>query len=170
LGRDLKTKAADLTNDVARTAKDQASELTSAAKDLANDATGKVKTVMKEQKTAGADYIGSIAQAVSRAAGEFDSDVPEAALYIRRTAGKIESVANAVRERDVRDLVGEVQDFARRQPTLFFGGAVILGFAALRFLKSSTPSADRTNDSREGLADGSSSGPPDGAFAQRRAI
>jgi hypothetical protein len=36
-------------------------------------------------------------------------------------------------------LVGEVQDFARRQPTLFIGGAVILGFAALRFLKSATP-------------------------------
>ena len=170
LGRDLRTKAADLTNDVAQSAKDQASELTSAAKDLANDATGKVKTVMNEQKTAGADYIGSIAQAVNRAAGEFDSNVPQAARYIRQTAGKIQNVAKAVRERDVRDLVGEVQDFARRQPTLFFGGAVILGFAALRFLKSSTPSAGRTNDSRESSADGSSSGPPDGAFAQRRVM
>jgi hypothetical protein len=39
----------------------------------------------------------------------------------------------------VRELVGEVQDFARRQPTLFFGGAVVLGFAALRFLKSTAP-------------------------------
>ena len=45
-----------------------------------------------------------------------------------------------MREKDVRQLVGEVQDFARRQPTLFFGGAVLLGFAALRFLKSAPPS------------------------------
>jgi hypothetical protein len=41
----------------------------------------------------------------------------------------------------MHDLVGEVQDFAKRQPTLFFGGAVVLGFAALRFLKSSAPAS-----------------------------
>jgi hypothetical protein len=32
-----------------------------------------------------------------------------------------------------------VQDFARRQPTLFFGGSMLMGFAALRFLKSAAP-------------------------------
>jgi hypothetical protein len=81
-----------------------------------------------------------VAQAVQRAAGEFESDVPQAAQYIRQAAGQIETVSNAVRQRDMRELVGEVQEFARRQPTLFFGGAVILGFAALRFFKSSSSS------------------------------
>ena len=166
----MKTKAADLTDTVTRAAKDQASELGTAAKDLANDATGKVKSAMNEQKTAGADYIGSIAQAVNRAAGEFDRDIPQAAQYIRQAAGQIENVATAVRERDMRELVGEVQDFARRQPTLFFGGALILGFAALRFFKSSAPTSGLHSHSPGGLADGSSSGPRDGVFAQRRAI
>jgi hypothetical protein len=54
----------------------------------------------------------------------------------------MQGVADTVRERDVRELVGEVQDFARRQPTLFFGGAVVLGFAALRFLKSTAPKVE----------------------------
>ena len=53
-----------------------------------------------------------------------------------------------MRERDVRELVGEVQDFARKQPTLFFGGAVILGFAALRFLKSTPPKPSTAFDAR----------------------
>lgn len=140
LGKDLKTKGSELTDTVTRIAKDQAGEIGTAAKDMAADATGRVTSAMNEQKSAGADYLSTLAQSVQRAAGEFQRDVPQAAQYIRHAAGQIEGVANAVRQRNMRELVGEVQDFARRQPTLFFGGAVILGFAALRFFKSSSPS------------------------------
>ena len=119
LGRDLKNKASELTDSVTRTAKDQMSELGTAAKGLAADAQSKVQQTVNEQKSAGADYIGNIAQAIHRAAGEFEGDVPQAAQYIRKAAGQIETVANAVRNRDVRDLVGEVEQFARRQPPFF---------------------------------------------------
>jgi uncharacterized protein YjbJ (UPF0337 family) len=143
VARDLKAKAGDVTDSVTRAAKDQASQLGSAARDMASSAKDKVETAVSQQvtqqKSVGADYIGSIAQAASRAAGEFDQDLPQAAHYIRQASEQIQGVADTVRERDVRELVGEVQDFARRQPTLFFGGAVVLGFAALRFLKSSAP-------------------------------
>jgi hypothetical protein len=94
----------------------------------------------------GANFIGSIAAATERAAGEFDTAMPQAAQYIRQASEQIQSVADVVRERDMRELVGEVENFARRQPTLFFGGAMILGFAALRFLKSSAPRQGSSND------------------------
>jgi hypothetical protein len=136
IGRDFKEQASGLSDSVARTARDQASGIADAAKDFASTATGKVSSALNDQKAAGADYIGSIAQAVKRAAGEFEGDVPQAATYIRQTADRIDNVASAVRDRDMRELVGEVKDFARRQPTLFFGGAMVLGFAALRFFKS----------------------------------
>jgi hypothetical protein len=152
VARDLKAKAADVTQSVTRAAKDQASQLGDSARDLANSAKDRVESAMTQQKSVGADYIGSIAQAASRAAREFENDVPQAAHYIRQASEQIQSVADTVRERDMRELVGEVQDFARRQPTLFFGGAVVLGFAALRFLKSSAPA----------------SSPSSGAFEQRR--
>jgi hypothetical protein len=138
--RDVKAKAADLTDGVTRTAKENASQLGDAAVNLANSATDKVGEAVTQRKSLGADYIGSIAQATSRAANEFDSDLPQAAHYIRQASEQMQGVADTVREKDVRELVGEVQDFARRQPTLFFGGAVVLGFAALRFLKSTAPS------------------------------
>ena len=83
--------------------------------------------------------------------------MPQAAQYIRQASEQIQSVAEVVRERDMRELVGEVENFARRQPTLFFGGAMILGFAALRFLKSSSP--------RHGTSNATASN----AFEQRRA-
>jgi hypothetical protein len=98
-----------------------------------------VASAVREQKSAGADYLSGIAQAVHRAAGEFDRDIPQAAQYIHSAAEQMESFASAVRDRDPRELVGEVQDFARRQPALFFGGAMLLGFAALRFVKSAEP-------------------------------
>ena len=165
MARDIRDKAADLTGNVSRAAKDQASQLGDAAKDLATSAASKVQDKMQstvsQQKSSGADYIGSIAQATGRAADEFDDALPQAARYIRQASEQIQGVADVVRERDVRELIGEVESFARQQPTLFFGGAVILGFAALRFLKSSAPPA-------QGAGSGESSYSDDGAFEQRR--
>ena len=137
--QDVKAKASGLTDGVTRAAKDNASQLGDAAMEMANDAKDKVEAAVSQRKSLGADYIGSIAQATGRAAREFEAELPQAAHYIRQTSEQIQGVADTVRQRDVRELVGEVQDFARRQPTLFFGGAVVAGFAALRFLKSTAP-------------------------------
>ena len=168
LGRDLKSKASELSDTVTHAAKDKAAELGTAAQDMAAEATGRVKSAMNEQKTASADYLGTIAGAVQRAAGGFDDTVPQAAQYIRQAAGQIETVANAVRERDVRELVGEVQEFARRQPTLFFGGAVILGFAALRFFKSSAPGSSQGSSARSNMSEASGFRPGNGNYSQSR--
>jgi hypothetical protein len=43
-----------------------------------------------------------------------------------------------LRRRDLSELLGGVQDFARRQPTAFLGATVLAGFAVVRLLKSST--------------------------------
>ena len=118
-GTILKDRASDLTDTVTPAAKAQLGELSAAAKDYAAEARGKVEAAMNDQKTAGADYIGQYASAVHRAAGEFETDTPQVARYIRQGAAEIETVAKAVRGRDLRELVGEVEDFARRQPTLF---------------------------------------------------
>jgi hypothetical protein len=46
-----------------------------------------------------------------------------------------------MRNRNMSEIVGNVQQFARKQPTAFFGAAVLIGFAAVRFLKSGSPDA-----------------------------
>jgi uncharacterized protein YukE len=140
--RDVKGKAGELAGDAAQIGKDQAAKLGETAKELASGAAGQLQDTVRSQRTAGADYIGSVAAATERAAAEFDQAMPQAAHYIRQASEQIQSMADTVRERDVRELVSEVETFARRQPTLFFGGAVILGFAALRFLKSSSPGTE----------------------------
>jgi hypothetical protein len=145
MARDIRDKAANLKDDVSRAAKDQATQFADTAKHVAGEAMsqaqGQIESAVSEQKSAGANYIGSIAQAAERAAGEFDQSLPIAADYIRQASEQIQGVADTVRDKDLRELLGEVENFARKQPALFFGGALILGFAALRFLKSSAPSS-----------------------------
>jgi hypothetical protein len=146
--RDVKAKAAGMTDDITKAAKDNAAQLGNTAKELATTAADKVGEAVTQRKSLGADYIGSIAQATQQAAMAFDNDLPQAAHYIRQASEQIRGVADNVREKDVRELVGEVQEFARQQPTLFFGGAVVLGFAALRFLKSAPPKHATSFDAR----------------------
>ena len=138
LARNFKDQASAAVDQATRQIKDQVSGATDAAKDLASEAGDKLRSVVEEQKTAGADFVGGMAGAIRRAANEFDREIPQAAHYVRRAAEQIETVSDAVRRRDLTELVGNVQDFARRQPTAFLGATVLAGFAAVRFLKSST--------------------------------
>jgi hypothetical protein len=131
-------QASDLAQNATRQVKEQAAELTDSAKGLASDASEKLRGAIESQKTAGADYISGLAGAVRRAAGEFDQEIPQAANYIRGAAEAIDDFSDALKRRDLSQLVREVQGFARSQPTAFLGASLVAGFAVVRFLKSST--------------------------------
>ena len=136
-GRDIKDQALGLAAASSETIKNQASEFVDAAKDVASQATDKLKQTVDSQKSAGADYVGSLAGTIRRAAKEFDGDLPIAGSYIRKAASQVEGVADTIRTGNFKDLVRGTQSFARRQPTAFLGMAVLAGFGVVRFLKSS---------------------------------
>ena len=124
----------------ARDLKDKASQT---AKELVSQAGDRLRTSAEEQKEAGADRVSGIADAIRRTADGLEGELPQAAQYVRRAATELQNVSDAVRRRDVTEVVRGVQDFARRQPTAFLGAAVLAGFVAVRFLKtSSQPSAE----------------------------
>jgi hypothetical protein len=131
-------QASSVAQHAKRHVKEQAAELTDSAKGLASDASEKLRSSVETQKTAGADYISGLAGSVRRAAGEFDQEIPQAANYIRGAAEAIDDFSDALRRRDLSQLVRDVQDFARRQPSAFLGATLVAGFAVVRFLKSST--------------------------------
>src|SRR6476660_7285382 len=154
-GRDLKDKAMGLAASSSDAIKDQASEFIDAAKDVASGATDKLKQTVDSQKSAGADYVGSLADTIRRAAREFDGDLPIAGTYIRKAASQVEGVAETIRTGNFNDLLQGAQSFARRQPTAFLGMAVLAGFGLVRFLKSS---ADHSRVDRPQHAGGQSYG------------
>ena len=136
-GRDLKNKAMSMAGSSTDAIKDQAAGLVDAAKGLASQAADKLKDTVDDQKNAGAEYVGSLADTMRRAAREFDKDLPIAGTYIRKAAAQVEMVSDSIKTGNFSDLLRETQDFARRQPTAFLGLAVLAGFGAVRFLKSS---------------------------------
>jgi hypothetical protein len=128
----------------ARDLKDKASQT---AKELVSQAGARLRTSAEDQKAAGADRVSGIADAIRRTADGLEGELPQAAQYVRRAATELQNVSDAVRRRDVTEVVRGVQDFARRQPTAFLGAAVLAGFVAVRFLKTSSQhSADSSTD------------------------
>ena len=141
-GRDLKDKAIDMAGSSSEAIKGHASDFVDAAKDVASQATDKLKQTVDGQKNAGAEYVGSLADTIRRAAREFDGDLPIAGTYIRKAASQVEGVADTIRTGNFKDLVRGAQSFARRQPTAFLGMAVLAGFGAVRFMKSSAEGSE----------------------------
>ncbi len=107
------------------------------------DAVAQAEEVAERQKRAGAERVDEIAKAVHGAADELGKQMPQAAELVHATAARLEQGADALRERNIRDLVGTFNDFGRKEPLALFGGAVVAGFAISRFLKSSSENARR---------------------------
>jgi hypothetical protein len=147
-GRGLKDKAVEMAGSSSEAIKDRASDFADAAGEVASKATGKLKQTVDGQKNAGAEYVGSVADMMRRAAREFDSELPIAGTYIRRAASQVEMVSDSIRNGNFNDLISGAQSFARRQPTAFLGMAVLAGFGLVRFLKSSADATGR-NEARE---------------------
>ncbi len=147
-GRDLKDKAKEMAGSSTDAMKEQASEFVDAAKDVASHASDKFKQAVEGQKTAGAEYVGSLADTMRRAARAFDGDLPIAGTYIRKAASQVDNAADTIKTGNFNELVRGAQSFARRQPTAFLGIAVLAGFGVVRFLKSSSNTSDSASRSR----------------------
>ncbi len=93
---------------------------------------------VEQQKAAGADQIGRTAEALDAAASNLQGSAPKAAEYVHDLAGRLDAIADNLREQGVDEIIGKATDFARQQPVVFFAGAVATGFALSRFLKSSS--------------------------------
>ncbi|MEO3435208.1 hypothetical protein [Inquilinus sp. CAU 1745] len=95
-----------------------------------------------EQKERGARQIDNFAKAIDRAADELEHSSPYAAKYAREAAHSVDGMSRTLRDRGIGDLIGGVDNFARRQPLAFFGAAVAVGIGLSRFLKSTRPLPD----------------------------
>lgn len=133
----------------ARSLYDQARETAGHAYEAAAE---KATTKLEEQKTNLSGGLSSVADSVRRVSENLRGpDVQDGiskftAEYSGLAAQKIEDVANYFDQKSVREMYGDVERFARRNPAVFVGGAFALGLLAARFLKSgAASSASRSN-------------------------
>ena len=98
----------------------------------------RARQVFKRQQEGAADGIGNVAGAIHEAADRLaeHGQGGDALRYADELADRVSRFADRIRETDLDDLVGDVEVYARRQPEVFLGGALFLGFLAARFAKN----------------------------------
>lgn len=96
-------------------------------------------TQLGAQKDRATDGLGSVAQAVRQSTQQLrDQQHETIAAYVEQAAGQLERFASRIKEKNVGDLLNEIQDLARRRPGIFIGSAFALGLLGARFIKSSS--------------------------------
>jgi len=135
--------------DVTATGAAAAKSLYEQAKDTAGHAydaaTEKASSKFEEKKTDISGGLSSVAGSIRTVSQNLKtSDAQNAitdatAKYTDTAARTLEDVANYFETKDLRTMMHDAEDFARRNPAIFIGGAAVLGLLAARFLKSSKP-------------------------------
>lgn len=100
---------------------------------------------------AAASGAATMADSIRRVSLDMETDQPQLADFASTAADQAEALATYLRQTDMRQMIGNVENFARRQPLLFVGGAFLLGMATSRFIKAAG------GDENRGQAQGSGS-------------
>ncbi|MDQ6882812.1 MAG: hypothetical protein M3077_01050 [Candidatus Dormibacteraeota bacterium] len=80
--------------------------------------------------------LGATANAIRQTGQNVRQQQPTVAEYAEKAAQRVDSVTEYLRQRDVDDVIGDVQDYARRNKAIFIGGTMLLGFMAARLVKT----------------------------------
>ena len=130
----------DEASGVIGTVKDEASSIAGTVKSEASGLVGTVRDEAMRQVEGGrekvAERLSSLADTMRDSSGELRQREAWLADLMDKGAQELGNLATTLQKRDLSGLIAGVEDFARRQPALYAGAAVALGFAAARLAKS----------------------------------
>ncbi len=136
--KDTAAQALGQVKDTASQALEQGQQVAGQAIDKAKDG---VKSQLSNQKEKAVSTLGNFTDALMHTGEQLrQSGQGVFGGYAETLADRVDNVAGYLRENDIDELTAQVEDFARKQPALFIGGAFIAGIALARFLKSSKSS------------------------------
>jgi vacuolar-type H+-ATPase subunit E/Vma4 len=137
-------RAGDTTGQVRETVENAAGQAKEKAGELVDEGRRQVRSQAEGQKNQATRQLGQIRSALNETAGNLrQRDQNAIAGVIDGAADRVETVSRYLQTHTVSDLISEAENFARREPALFIGGAMMLGVFASRFLKSSGHRHDR---------------------------
>jgi len=133
--KDQVKETAGQVKETASQALEQGQQVAGQAIDKAKDS---VKSQLSNQKEKAVSTLGNFTDALMHTGEQLrQSGQGVFGGYAETLADRVDHVAGYLRENDIDDLTAQVEDFARKQPALFIGGAFVVGIALARFLKSS---------------------------------
>lgn len=138
------TSAGTMASEAAQKTRKEASHLADKAKtQLADQA--------EQQKARASDQLDGIGEALRETSSTLhERDKDSIANLTEGAAHQIERLSHYLRGRSVNEMLSDATRFARRQPSMFLGGAAVLGFFGSRFLRSSDPGLDSDRRRRQG--------------------
>jgi len=108
------------------------------ASQLVDQAQQQAKSQISMRKDQAAESLGTVAGALRQTGEQLrQQNQSPIATYADKAAEQVEQFSHYLREKEPGQLIGDVENFARRQPAIFLGGAFVLGLIGARFLKSS---------------------------------
>jgi gas vesicle protein len=122
------------------TAAKASDEAKTQAHDVMEKVTSEAANYADGAKKAAADEVKGVASALRTAADELRSGSAQERTFSQLADG-LADASDAMRDKDLGEIVTAASDFAKRNPAVFLGGAVLLGFAATRFAKASSNTA-----------------------------
>jgi len=132
---------------------------TEQVKDRVQDATAQARGKVSEQvsqqvdtrSTQAGEQVSSAADAMRRTGEQLRQEGKEGpARLMDQVAERGERLGSYLTASDGDRILRDVESFARRQPWLFAGGSVVLGFFVSRFLKASSSRRYRESESLDG--------------------
>jgi hypothetical protein len=135
-----KAEAKRTAEDLKQEAKQAAHKVSQRVKEGAHEAADEVRrqtvSAVHQQQDVAADKLDSLAQAI-RDSGDRLSEENGAAFagLFERAADSIERFSDNLREQELRDMFENVQNWARRNPTLFLAGSFVAGLLIARLMK-----------------------------------
>jgi hypothetical protein len=124
-------------------AKEKAEQAAGQAKEQAQQAAGKAKGALRTQvdqrSTDAGDRVGGFASDVRSVGDQLrQQGKDQPAKLADQAADRAERLGGYLRDSDADRILGDIEDFGRRQPWAVIAGGVVLGLAASRFLKASS--------------------------------
>lgn len=131
--------AQNVKDKVSGAAQDARERVKSGAKDARDRAQAEAEQGFERGKGRVAERVSSVAHAFRKTGEQLrEEEQGDLAGYTDRVAEQVERVSGYLEGKGLRDVLDDVSAFARRQPGLFVGGALVAGLVAARFLRSST--------------------------------
>ena len=142
-----------MAGEAARTAKTKIETLKSAALEEGAAAIGQIKTTAqsaaREAQDVGRDFIGEQKEILAQKVDQYTQALRVASERLgsdegnmlaepaQKAADRLERMSGYLREKQLPDVLEDLESYARRRPEVVFGGLFVVGLAAARFFKAS---------------------------------
>jgi hypothetical protein len=123
------------------TAEEAARRVREAAGNAAHDVKTAAMSSVESARTQAGEMGATTASRLRELAGQVEGDLPWLSGAFNKSAEGLDSVTGSLTRGDMSQTLNSLTDFARRQPALFIGASVALGFALSRVGKTALEGA-----------------------------